>query len=70
MRFGYERIESLPVDTIVFTLLVKKRREIEVAWASRTCIMQSKFLTFWDKKMRVLRLDIVRPRENVRGLKI
>lgn len=68
MRFGYERIESLPVDAIVFTLLVKKRREIEVAWASRTCIMQSKFLTFWDKKMRVL--DIVRPRENVRGLKI
>lgn len=68
MRFGYERIESLPVDTIVFTLLVKKRREIEVAWASRTCIMQSKFLSFWDKKMRVL--DIVRPRENVRGLKI
>lgn len=68
MRFGYERIESLPVDAIVFTLLEKKRREIEVAWASRTCIMQSKFLTFWDKKMRVL--DIVRPRENVRGLKI
>lgn len=68
MRFGYERIESLPVDAIVFTLLVKKRREIEVAWASRTCIMQSKFLTFWDKKMRVL--DIVRPRENVRGFEI
>lgn len=68
MRFGYERIESLPVDAIVFTLLVKKRREIEVAWASRTCIMQSKFLTFWDKKMRVL--DIVRPRENVRGFNI
>lgn len=68
MRFGYERIESLPVDAIVFTLLVKKRREIEVAWASRTCILQSKFLTFWDKTMRVL--DIVRPRENVRGFKI
>lgn len=68
MRFGYERIQSLPVDTIVFTLLVKKRREMEVAWASRTCILQSKFLTFWDKTMRVL--DIVRPRENVRGFKI
>lgn len=68
MRFGYERIQSLPVDTIVFTLLVKKRREMEVAWASRTCILQSKFLTFWDKKMRVL--DIVRSRENVRGFNI
>lgn len=31
MRLGYEHIESLPVDAIVFTLLVKKRREIEGA---------------------------------------